>query len=99
MTQRKGSGIEDLILLPWWVSLVFAGLVCIGSRIASAAETSNISTKMVAKMAAEYGPYLAMGLIVISGISALRSWANSRMLDQQAGLDSLRRSFKRRFRR
>ena len=26
ITQRKGSGIEDLILLPWWVSLVFAGM-------------------------------------------------------------------------
>ena len=58
MARQKGSGIEDLILLPWWVSLGFAGLVYIGSGIASAAQMTNTSYKIAAE-----GPHLTARLV------------------------------------
>jgi restriction system protein len=76
MPKRKGSVVEDLILAPWWISLVLATVVYL--------VLSN------AKAAAPLAPFISFVLICIAGLSAVRAWANRRMLEQQTGIDSLR---------
>jgi len=75
MAKRKKSVLEDLIVAPWWVSLVLA-------VIAYAALNS-------AKPLAPVAPLVCFLLIGLACISALRAWGNRRMLDRQTGLDSL----------
>ena len=77
MGKRKGSVVEDLILAPWWVSL---GLAVVLYPLLSSA-----------KAAAPLAPFISFALIGIACVSAVRAWANRRVLDQQTGLDSLRR--------
>jgi restriction system protein len=76
MAKPKKSVLEDLILAPWWVSLVLA-------VIAYAALNG-------AKPLAPVAPLVCFLLIGLACISALRAWGNRRMLDRQTGLDSLR---------
>lgn len=75
MPRRKHSWADNLVLAPWWVSLALA-------FVAYAALTN---TRQFAALA----PLVSFLLIAIALASALRSWANRRMLDRQTGLDSL----------
>jgi hypothetical protein len=76
MARRKSSIADDLVLLPWWVSVILAFLVYsvlpgfLPPAIAKAGVTSIV----------------AVGLLVIAAVSALRSWRNRRMLEAQTGI-------------
>lgn len=78
MPRRKSSVADDLVLLPWWVSaaLGFGALVAFGT--------------VMPKPFQPLLPLVVIGLFGLSLVSALRSWSNSRMLDNQTSIDSLR---------
>jgi restriction system protein len=81
MSPRRHSSIaDDLVLLPWWVTGVLAGIVYfvlpafLPPFIAKGGVTGIVS----------------LGLLAIAAISALRAWKTARMLERQTSIDSLR---------
>jgi restriction system protein len=78
--RRRSSIADDLVLLPWWVSVALAGIVYfvapafLPPAIAKGGLTGIIS----------------LGLLAIAAISALRAWKTGRMLERQTSIESLR---------
>lgn len=78
--RRRSSIADDLVLLPWWVSVMLAGIVYfvlpgfLPPAIAKGGLTGIIS----------------LGLLAITAISALRAWKTGRMLERQTSIESLR---------
>jgi restriction system protein len=79
-SRRRRSIADDLVLMPWWGSVVLAGLVYVvlpgflPPAIAKGGLTGIIS----------------LGLLAIAAISALRAWKKGRMLERQTSIESLR---------
>jgi restriction system protein len=73
------------VLGPWWVSACLAVVALVAFAILLQTENSS-PVIVVLRLAA---PFVICGLLFISGLSALRGWANRRMLDRQTGIDSL----------
>jgi restriction system protein len=77
---RRSSIADDLVLMPWWVSVVLAGIVYfvvpgfLPPAIAKGGLTGIIS----------------LGLLAIAAISAFRAWKTGRMLERQTSIESLR---------
>lgn len=80
MARRKSSLADDLVLLPWWVSAILAFLVY--------AVLPGLLPPAVAK--GSLTGIIALGLLALSALSALRSWKNRQMLEQQTSIDSIR---------
>ena len=80
MARRRSSIADDLVLLPWWVS------------VALAAAAYLILPGMLPKPVVQGGTVgiITMVLLALGAISALRSWKTANMLEQQTGLDSIR---------
>jgi restriction system protein len=78
MARRKSSLADDLVLLPWWVSVALAGAAFVVLPAVLPASLQGLA------------PIAAAVLLAIGAISALRSWATSRMLENQTGIESLR---------
>ncbi len=80
MARRRSSIADDLVLLPWWVS------------VALAAAAYLILPGMLPKPIVQGGTVgiITMVLLALGAISALRSWKTANMLEQQTGLDSIR---------
>ena len=78
--RRRSSIADDLVLLPWWVSVALAGIVYsvlpgfLPAPIAKGGLTGIIS----------------LGLLAIAALSALRAWKTGRMLERQTSIESLR---------
>jgi restriction system protein len=75
---RKAGWADDLVLAPWWVSFGLAVVVFALLPVLLPPPIHGLS------------PLIGLFLLFLSGISALRSWKTTRMLDGQTGLDSLR---------
>lgn len=98
MPRRRSSFAEDLILCPWWVSVVMAALSWIALRVVIPnLEFMNLFLKGLAPTAAQSAPWVVLFFLVLALISALRAWSSRRMLDQQTGLDSIRELPSKRF--
>jgi restriction system protein len=78
MARRKTSVVDDLVLLPWWVS---AGLAVAAFLVLSAALPRSLAGLAL---------MIPVFLMLIAGISALRSWKTANLLEQQTGIDSIR---------
>jgi restriction system protein len=74
MARRKRSVVDQLILGPWWISLVLAAIAYV----------------VLGTVAPTLAPLVCFLLVAFAVISALRAWANRRMLDRQTGINSLR---------
>jgi restriction system protein len=80
MPRRKSSLAEDLVLAPWWVSALLAFLAY--ALLPGILPTPMVKGGLVG--------VIALGLLALSAISALRSLKNRRLLNAQIGLESLR---------
>jgi restriction system protein len=78
MARRKSTFVDDLVLLPWWVS---AGLAFAAFLILPAALPHSMPGLTL---------MIPVFLMLIAGVSALRAWKTARMLEQQTGIDSIR---------
>jgi restriction system protein len=85
MARRKTSVVDDLVLLPWWVS---AGLALAAFLVLSAALPRSL---------VGFAPMIPVFLMLIAGISALRAWKTARMLEGQTGIESIRKLTWKRF--
>lgn len=80
MARRKSSIADDLVLLPWWVSAGLAGAAYLILPSVLPPAIVNGGTVGI----------IAMGLLALAVISALRSWSTRQMLERQTGTDSIR---------
>ena len=87
MPRRKSSIADDLILLPWWVSVVLA--------VAAYIILPGVLPPAMVK--AGLPGMITIVLFAIAVISALRAWSNRSMLEAQTGLNSLRELPSKRF--
>lgn len=78
MARRKPSVVDDLVLLPWWVS---AGLALAAFFVLSAALPRSLASLAL---------MIPVFLMLIAGISALRAWKTAHLLERQTGIDSIR---------
>ncbi len=76
--RRKSSLADDLVLLPWWVSLLLAGLAYV------------FLPGLLPHAMRGLHPIITLLLLAIAAISALRSLKTRTMLEQQTSLESLR---------
>lgn len=81
MSPRRHSSIaDDLVLLPWWVSVVLAGILYLVLPL--------VLPPAVAK--GGLVGIISLGLLAIAALSALRAWKTGRMLERQTSIESLR---------
>lgn len=78
--RRRSSIADDLVLLPWWVSVVLATIVyfVVPGFLPPAIAKGGLTG------------IIALGLLVIAAISALRAWKTRLMLEQQTSIESVR---------
>lgn len=78
--RRRSSIVDDLVLLPWWVSVALAGIAYV--------VLPTVLPPLVVK--GGIVGIVSLGLLAIAAISALRSWKTGHMLERQSGVESLR---------
>lgn len=76
-SSRHSRLADDLVLAPWWVSVGLAVVVLI------------VLPTMLPSLA-PFAFIIAVVLFFLSGISVLRKWKTSRMLEGQTSIDTLR---------
>jgi restriction system protein len=78
--RRRSSIADDLVLLPWWVSVVLAGIVyfVLPGFLPPAIAKGGLTA------------IVALGLLALAALSALRAWRTRRILERQTNLESLR---------
>jgi len=91
MARHKTTSISQYLLLaPWWVSALLALFVYFGIRYGlPVLVESNRLLKPYGNGAPTYAKYVAVGLLAISLLSAIRSWRIRSQFEGQRSLDSL----------
>jgi len=97
MARRKSNILDDLIKLPWWVSVVLSALAYVGLRFvlplfipAGPTTLSNMVTKAWLTTLSQTAPFVAFVFLIPAPIAAYRQWREGRLLDSQTGLASIR---------
>lgn len=90
---RKKVGILDLLVeLPWWVSVVFSGAIYFTLKwVIPGVQFKSIIFQSFAHALPNMAGYFAFILLLPAPISALNSWRKKRLLDDQKGIESIRR--------
>ena len=89
---RKNETIPNLLAeAPWWVSVVFAGVVFVFVRyVVPGISSENLGFKVIARAAPFVAPWAALVLLLPAPVSAYRSWRKRKLLENQKGLESIR---------
>ena len=97
MARRGGSILDDLISLPWWVSVACAAVAYVvlrfilpGSIPAGPTTSANYALKGILGGVSSMAPLVAFVLLIPAPIAALRQWRERRLLDRQEGLATIR---------
>jgi restriction system protein len=77
MPRRKSSLADDLVLVPWWISVILAVL-------------AFAFMKAMPLPWSAFAPLLTLFFLATGALSALRSLKTARMLERQNSLNSLR---------
>jgi len=80
MPRRRSSIVDDLVLLPWWVSAALAGIAYLA--LPAILPPPIVKGGIVG--------IVSLGLLAIAAISALRALKTAHMLKRQTGIESLR---------
>jgi len=91
VARRNKHLLHELIGLPWWVSLVVAGVAYIGVRWLL--PTFGSSNQFIRPLAAALQPYVwwfTFPFLVTATLAAARSYSRRRLLDDQTGLEAFR---------
>lgn len=90
--RSRNEGILDILVeLPWWVSVIFAGLVYSALRYwLPGYPFANPYMAMMAKAVEPIAGYIGLFFLLPAPFSFFRSIHRRRLLDRQTGLDSIR---------
>jgi restriction system protein len=78
--RRRSSLADDLVLMPWWVSVALAALAYV--------VLPNVLPPPLVK--GGIVGIISVGLLALAAISALRAWKTGNMLERQTSIESLR---------
>ena len=89
---RRNEGILDLLaLLPWWVSVLTAGIAYFAlAHVAPAITTANPLLQGLLNAAPGLAPLFGIILLIPAPISAFNVWRKRRLLDEQEDIASIR---------
>jgi restriction system protein len=97
MGRRGGTILDDLIRLPWWVSIACSGAAFVVLRFvvalfipAGPATSANYALKGILGGISTMAPLVALVLLIPAPLAALRQWRERRLLDSQEGLAAIR---------
>jgi restriction system protein len=91
MANRNGSILDDLALLPWWVSVVLSFIAFVSVKfLLPAIHFQNPFYAGMAKMGYELAPILAVILLLPGVVSAFNAWRKGQLFKQQTGIASIR---------
>jgi restriction system protein len=91
MARRKESILDLLALLPWWVSVVTAGIVYAGlAYVAPTLTAPHPMLQGLLHMAPSLAPLFGIIFLAPAPVSAFHAWRKRRLLDAQKGIDSIR---------
>ncbi|WP_139558172.1 restriction endonuclease [Methylotetracoccus oryzae] len=88
---RRGNPFESLIRLPWWVSVLIAGIIytILKYGLPSAAGNNPILAGL-ARALAPNAHWIALLFLLMAPASFLRSFERRKLLDRQSGIESMR---------
>lgn len=91
MSNRNGSIIDDLALLPWWVNVILALAVYLSMKYwIPTIRFQNTFYAGMAQGAPAFAPASAIVLLCPAVLSVFNVWRKARLLDRQKGIDSIR---------
>jgi len=91
MARKDESLLNLLVRLPWWVSLALAaGLLVLSQFVLPLFSFDNPIIGAMWHAGQYFGPLFAVILVSVSVNSAIMSWRNSRMLDAQNSLETVK---------
>jgi restriction system protein len=89
--RRKKRFFEELIELPWWASLVVAGIVFFAIRwLLPAFAGTNIVLRSLAVAIQPFAWFFTLLFLITAALAALRTYRRRELLDSQRGLETLR---------
>ncbi|MBT8036917.1 MAG: restriction endonuclease [Verrucomicrobiae bacterium] len=86
---KKNSFVNDLILAPWWVSLILAGVTYFIGGILPGITSSDMAITMIVNIARSSAPIFSIALIFVSLLSFIRSVKTRSQLKRQKSVDTL----------
>jgi restriction system protein len=90
--RSKSSILDDLVELPWWVSVVVAAIAFLGLMIVvPAVFSTSVILRPMGEAVRQFAWLLALFLLVPAPIAAFRQYRRKKLLDAQADLTSIRR--------
>lgn len=91
MARKKDNLIELLADLPWWISVVIAGVVYAGMRwILPSMEFGNPMLKGLAAAMPKAAWFFGILFLIPALVSFIRSMQRKRLLDSRSDIDSIR---------
>lgn len=90
--QNRNEGLFALLIeLPWWASVIAAGVAYVGLRyVLPGFFLGNPYTAGIAYGLQQFAGLVAFVLLCAAPLSLIRSFHRRRLLDRQTGLDSIR---------
>ena len=88
---RKGNPLESLIRLPWWTSVMVAGIVYATLKYGlPSVGTNNPILAALARGLEPGAQWIALLFLLMAPMSFLRSLERRKLLDRQSGIESMR---------
>lgn len=89
---RRNEGILDILVqFPWWVSVIFAGVVYVVVGVyLPAHEFQSPAFTAMASGVSKMATFLAFVFLIPAPISAFNAWRKRKLLDSQKGMESIR---------
>ncbi len=89
--KRNESIIQVLVDLPWWVSVVVAGIAYVALAVVLPSVTiESVAVRGVVNAFSTMAPFVGCFLLFPAPISAFNSWRKRRLLDSRKGIESIR---------
>ena len=86
---KKNSILNDLVLAPWWVSIILAGVIYFVGGILSGITSSSLGITIVVNTAKGFAPLISILLLFIALFSFLRGFKTRSLLKGQKSVDTL----------
>lgn len=92
MARRRRGILEELVELPWWASIVAAGIVYLGARwIVPWISGSQGVGRSLAAVSIACAPYLAILFLLPAPFAVLREWKDRQQVEAASDWDFVQR--------
>lgn len=89
MPKRSNNLLVELTTVPWWVSVIFAGIVFIGMKFVLPSMLRGPLFSGVARLSSSWALLVACVFLLPGVISMINAWQKGELLKSQTSLSSL----------